>query len=110
MYLNVVTYEINLKYSIISRVFNGNRCFMEASDACLRSLALEFQTVHISAGDIVYHKGEYVDELSFVVRGILEVLHEGEVIAVLNNGDAFGDHVWRRPLTVGPSKCSVYVR
>ena len=40
---------------------------MEASDACLRSLALEFQTVHISAGDIVYHKGEYVDELSFVV-------------------------------------------
>ena len=92
------------------RVFNGNRCFMEASDACLRSLALEFQTVHISAGDIVYHKGEYVDELSFVVRGILEVLHEGEVIAVLNNGDAFGDHVWRRPLTVGPAKCTVYVR
>ena len=32
------------------RVFNGNRCFLEASDACLRSLALEFQTIHISAG------------------------------------------------------------
>ena len=87
-------------------MFNGNRCFVEASDACLRSLALEFQTIHISAGDIVYHKGEYVDELSFVVRGILEVLHDGEVIAVLNNGDAFGDLVWRRPLTVAAQKCS----
>ena len=86
------------------RVFNGHRCFLEASDACLRSLALEFQTIHVSAGDIVYHKGEYVDELSFVARGILEVLQDGEVIAVLSNGDAFGDNVWRRPLSHGPGK------
>ena len=42
-------------------------------------------------GDIVYHKGDYVDELSFVARGILEVLQDGEVVAVLNSGDAFGD-------------------
>ncbi|CBY34480.1 unnamed protein product [Oikopleura dioica] len=92
------------------RVFNGHRCFLEASDACLRSLALEFQTIHVSAGDIVYHKGEYVDEVSFVARGILEVLQDGEVIAVLSNGDAFGDNVWRRPLSHGPAKCVVYIR
>ena len=65
-------------------------------------MALEFQTIHVSAGDIVYHKGEYVDEVSFVARGILEVLQDGEVIAVLSNGDAFGDNVWRRPLSHGP--------
>ena len=53
-------------------------------------------------GDIVYHKGDYVDELSFVARGILEVLQDGEVVAVLNSGDAFGDTVWRRPLSISP--------
>ena len=31
-------------------------------------------------------------------------------MAVLNSGDAFGDTVWRRPLSISPAKCSVYIR
>ena len=65
------------------------------------SIVLQFMKLRL-IGDIVYHKGDYVDELSFVARGILEVLQDGEVVAVLNSGDAFGDTVWRRPLSISP--------
>ena len=38
------------------RVFNDHDAFRYATDSCLRALALEFTTCHMSPGDIVYHK------------------------------------------------------
>lgn len=54
-----------------------------ASDGCLRSLAVEFQTTHCAPGDLIFHAGESVDTLCFVVSGSLEVIQDDEVIAIL---------------------------
>lgn len=70
------------------QVFNEHPAFRLASDGCLRSLAVEFQTTHCAPGDLIFHAGESVDTLCFVVSGSLEVIQDDEVIAIL------GKHRW----------------
>ncbi|TSV02086.1 Potassium voltage-gated channel subfamily H member 5 [Bagarius yarrelli] len=65
------------------KVFNEHPAFRLASDGCLRSLAVEFQTIHSAPGDLIFHAGESVDTLCFVVSGSLEVIQDDEVIAIL---------------------------
>lgn len=65
------------------QVFNDHPAFRLASDGCLRSLAVEFQTTHCAPGDLIFHIGESVDTLCFVVSGSLEVIQDDEVIAIL---------------------------
>lgn len=65
------------------KVFNEHPAFRLASDGCLRSLAVEFQTIHSAPGDLIFHSGESVDTLCFVVSGSLEVIQDDEVIAIL---------------------------
>uniref|UniRef100_A0A8C7Z081 Potassium voltage-gated channel, subfamily H (eag-related), member 5a n=1 Tax=Oryzias sinensis TaxID=183150 RepID=A0A8C7Z081_9TELE len=77
------------------QVFNDHPAFRLASDGCLRSLAVEFQTTHCAPGDLIFHIGESVDTLCFVVSGSLEVIQDDEVIAILGKGDVFGDVFWR---------------
>ncbi|KAM9842247.1 voltage-gated delayed rectifier potassium channel KCNH5 [Aulostomus maculatus] len=77
------------------KVFNEHPAFRLASDGCLRSLAVEFQTTHCAPGDLIFHAGESVDTLCFVVSGSLEVIQDDEVIAILGKGDVFGDVFWK---------------
>ncbi|KAM9354990.1 voltage-gated delayed rectifier potassium channel KCNH5-like [Pholidichthys leucotaenia] len=77
------------------QVFNDHPAFRLASDGCLRSLAVEFQTTHCAPGDLIFHIGESVDTLCFVVSGSLEVIQDDEVIAILGKGDVFGDMFWK---------------
>ncbi|XP_007902076.1 potassium voltage-gated channel subfamily H member 5 [Callorhinchus milii] len=77
------------------KVFNEHPAFRLASDGCLRALAVEFQTIHCAPGDLIYHAGESVDALCFVVSGSLEVIQDDEVIAILGKGDVFGDVFWK---------------
>ncbi|XP_010877197.1 potassium voltage-gated channel subfamily H member 5 isoform X1 [Esox lucius] len=77
------------------KVFNEHPAFRLASDGCLRSLAGEFQTIHCAPGDLIFHAGESVDTLCFVVSGSLEVIQDDEVIAILGKGDVFGDVFWK---------------
>ncbi|XP_023258781.1 potassium voltage-gated channel subfamily H member 5-like [Seriola lalandi dorsalis] len=77
------------------QVFNDHPAFRLASDGCLRSLAVDFQTTHCAPGDLIFHVGESVDTLCFVVSGSLEVIQDDEVIAILGKGDVFGDAFWR---------------
>ena len=65
------------------KVFNEHPAFRLASDGCLRALAVEFQTIHCAPGDLIYHAGESVDALCFVVSGSLEVIQDEEVVAIL---------------------------
>ncbi|XP_047193684.1 potassium voltage-gated channel subfamily H member 5 isoform X5 [Scophthalmus maximus] len=67
------------------KVFNEHPAFRLASDGCLRSLAVEFQTTHCAPGDLIFHAGESVDTLCFVVSGSLEVIQDDEVIAILDH-------------------------
>lgn len=71
------------------QVFNDHPAFRLASDGCLRSLAVEFQTTHCAPGDLIFHIGESVDTLCFVVSGSLEVIQDDEVIAILGELAAF---------------------
>uniref|UniRef100_A0A3Q1HZ23 Cyclic nucleotide-binding domain-containing protein n=1 Tax=Anabas testudineus TaxID=64144 RepID=A0A3Q1HZ23_ANATE len=77
------------------QVFNDHPAFRLASDGCLRCLAVEFQTTHCAPGDLIFHIGESVDTLCFVVSGSLEVIQDDEVIAILGKGDVFGDAFWK---------------
>lgn len=67
------------------QVFNDHPAFRLASDGCLRSLAVDFQTTHCAPGDLIFHIGESIDTLCFVVSGSLEVIQDDEVIAILGN-------------------------
>uniref|UniRef100_A0A915KI25 Cyclic nucleotide-binding domain-containing protein n=1 Tax=Romanomermis culicivorax TaxID=13658 RepID=A0A915KI25_ROMCU len=65
------------------KVFHEHNCFRLASDGCLRAFALHFHTEHSAPGDLLYHTGESVDALWFVISGSLEIIQEDEVVAIL---------------------------
>jgi len=88
------------------KVFNEHPAFRLASDGCLRALAMHFTMDHSAPGDLLYHSGESIDMLCFVVSGSLEVIQDDEVVAILGKGDVFGDAFWKEP-TVGQSCANV---
>ena len=60
----------------------------------------------VFSGDLLFHTGESLDILSFIVTGSLEVIQDDEVVAILGKGDVFGDTFWKDP-TVGQSAANV---
>ncbi|XP_023234113.1 potassium voltage-gated channel protein eag-like isoform X1 [Centruroides sculpturatus] len=88
------------------KVFNEHPAFRLASDGCLRALAMYFSMDHSAPGDLLYHTGESIDTLCFVVTGSLEVIQDDEVVAILGKGDVFGDSFWKEP-TIGQSCANV---
>ncbi|XP_040042776.2 potassium voltage-gated channel subfamily H member 1b [Gasterosteus aculeatus] len=88
------------------KVFKEHPAFRLASDGCLRALAMEFQTVHSAPGDLIFHAGESVDSLCFVVSGSLEVIQDDEVVAILGKGDVFGAVFWKE-MTLAQSCANV---
>ncbi|XP_078001298.1 voltage-gated delayed rectifier potassium channel KCNH1-like [Glandiceps talaboti] len=79
------------------KVFNELAAFRLASEGCLRALAMNFTISHSAPGDILYHQGESIETLCFVVAGSLEVIQDDEVVAILGKGDVFGDNFWKEP-------------
>ncbi|KDR16607.1 Potassium voltage-gated channel protein eag, partial [Zootermopsis nevadensis] len=77
------------------KVFNEHPAFRLASDGCLRALAMHFTMSHSAPGDLLYHTGESIDSLCFIVTGSLEVIQDDEVVAILGKGDVFGDSFWK---------------
>lgn len=65
------------------KVFNEHPAFRLASDGCLRALARDFTMSHSAPGDLLYHTGESIDSLCFIVSGSLEVIQDDEVVAIL---------------------------
>lgn len=88
------------------KVFNEHPAFRLASDGCLRALAMYFSMDHSAPGDLLYHVGESIDSLCFVISGSLEVIQDDEVVAILGKGDVFGDAFWKEP-TIGQSCANV---
>ncbi|XP_076366902.1 potassium voltage-gated channel protein eag-like [Tachypleus tridentatus] len=88
------------------KVFNEHPAFRLASDGCLRALAMYFSMDHSAPGDLLYHTGESIDTLCFVVAGSLEVIQDDEVVAILGKSDVFGDVFWKEP-TIGQSCANV---
>nr|XP_033342336.1 potassium voltage-gated channel protein eag isoform X2 [Megalopta genalis] len=88
------------------KVFNEHPAFRLASDGCLRALAMHFTMSHSAPGDLLYHTGESIDSLCFIITGSLEVIQDEEVVAILGKGDVFGDSFWTNP-SVGQSAANV---
>ncbi|CAK9828651.1 Potassium voltage-gated channel protein eag [Anthophora retusa] len=88
------------------KVFNEHPAFRLASDGCLRALAMHFTMSHSAPGDLLYHTGESIDSLCFIVTGSLEVIQDDEVVAILGKGDVFGDSFWTNS-SVGQSAANV---
>ncbi|XP_055298065.1 potassium voltage-gated channel protein eag [Sitodiplosis mosellana] len=88
------------------KVFNEHPAFRLASDGCLRQLAVHFMMSHSAPGDLLFHTGESLDSLCFIVTGSLEVIQDDEVVAILGKGDVFGDQFWNN-LTIGQSAANV---
>ncbi|UJR28850.1 hypothetical protein I4U23_010074 [Adineta vaga] len=89
-------------------VFNEHPAFRLASDGCLRALAVHFHINHSAPGDMLYHCGESLDMLCFIVSGSLEVIQDDEVLAILSTNDVFGDDFWSKNRdTVGQSAANV---
>ncbi|XP_049875603.1 potassium voltage-gated channel protein eag [Pectinophora gossypiella] len=88
------------------KVFNEHPAFRLASDGCLRALAMHFHMSHSAPGDLLYHTGESIDSLCFIVTGSLEVIQDDEVVAILGKGDVFGDSFWKDS-AVGQSAANV---
>ena len=65
-------------------VFTENPAFRLASNGCLRALAVHFNRIHCAPGDMVFHQGESLDLLCFIVSGSLEVVQDDEVVAILS--------------------------
>lgn len=87
------------------KVFNENTAFRLASDGCLRALAVHFTMSHSAPGDLLFHTGESIDTLCFVVTGSLEVIQDDEVVAILGES-SFMSCPWSGPSSflsrVGP--------
>ncbi|VDM17780.1 unnamed protein product [Hydatigera taeniaeformis] len=88
-------------------VFNEHPAFRLASDGCLRSLAVNFNTLHTAPGDLIFHQGESIDQLCFVVTGSLEVIQDDEIVAILGRGDVFGEPFWKDPNRMSHSSATV---
>ena len=82
------------------KVFNEHPAFRLASDGCLRALAMHFTMTHSAPGDLLYHTGESIDNLCFIVAGSLEVIQDDEVVAILGEKNAY--------LRVGPILAILY--
>ncbi|CAH1791097.1 unnamed protein product, partial [Owenia fusiformis] len=88
------------------KVFNEHPAFRLASDGCLRALAMHFTMSHSAPGDLLFHQGESLDALCFIVSGSLEVIQDDEVVAILSKGDVFGDCFWKEN-SIGQSTANV---
>ncbi|VDL61423.1 unnamed protein product [Hymenolepis diminuta] len=88
-------------------VFNEHPAFRLASDGCLRALAVNFNTLHTAPGDLIFHQGESIDQLCFVVTGSLEVIQDDEIVAILGRGDVFGEPFWKDPNRMSHSSATV---
>jgi len=67
------------------KVFHAHACFRLASDGCLRAFALKFQSEHMAPGDLLYHTGESINSLWFVLSGSLEIIQDDEVVAIVGD-------------------------
>lgn len=88
MYSQVLNYcpkdmKADICVHLNRKVFNEHPAFRLASDGCLRALAMHFHMSHSAPGDLLYHTGESIDSLCFIVTGSLEVIQDDEVVAIL---------------------------
>ncbi|KAK7506782.1 hypothetical protein BaRGS_00002257, partial [Batillaria attramentaria] len=64
--------------------------FENATQGCLRSIALQTNRIFFGPGEVLIHKGDALRHIYYVCSGSLEVLKDEQVVAILGKGDLFG--------------------
>lgn len=57
--------------------------FQHATQACLRSLALQTSRMYFGPGEYLIHKGDAIRNIYYVCSGSMEVLKDEQVVAIL---------------------------
>ena len=80
-----------------------NKHFSSISPLCYLATQLSLKEILLlsAPGDLLYHTGESIDNLCFIVSGSLEVIQDDEVVAILGKNDVFGDAFWKENETGG---------
>ena len=65
--------------------------FARLDDSTLGALANRFVTERRAAGDIIFREGDEGDKLRIIVRGSVEILKAERQVALLEDGDFFGE-------------------
>ena len=65
-------------------VLDQHSAFNRADTCCLRALAMRLAVSHVAPGDVMFHQGESLDTVCFVVSGSLEVIQDDLVVAILS--------------------------
>lgn len=60
---------------------------------------MHFTMSHSAPGDLLYHTGESIDSLCFIVTGSLEVIQDDEVVAIL--GKKYEEKLMLTPFRIG---------
>ena len=91
------------------QLLNKSLAFQDATEGCLRMLALQFKSTHVPPGDTLIHKGDNLVSIFFIARGTLEIARSGEVLAILDKNDIFGENIgkYQERDVMGRSSCDV---
>ena len=57
--------------------------FSEASQGCLKAIAMQIKPMFCAPGEYVIHKADAINCIYFVCNGSLEILKDGMVVAIL---------------------------
>ncbi|TGZ62826.1 hypothetical protein CRM22_007231 [Opisthorchis felineus] len=77
----------------LNREILSLKVFKSASQDCLKSLAMQIKTTFFTPGEHLIHSGDVLRRLYFVCSGSLEILDNGEVVALLGKNDWFGTYI-----------------
>ena len=64
-------------------LFKQCAAFKQASEGCLRALALRFSARHLLPGHYIIKQGDEVKRLYFVAKGTIDVVQNGETVLSL---------------------------
>ena len=57
--------------------------FSQASQGCLKAIAMQIKPMFCAPGEYVIHKADAINCIYFVCNGSLEILKDGMVVAIL---------------------------
>ena len=63
--------------------------FEEASQGCLKAIAMQIKSIFCAPGKYLVHKGDAINYIYFVCNGSMEIMTQGMVVAIL--GELFID-------------------
>jgi len=88
--------------------------FRNAPRSRLNELARLADAITVPAGRVLAREGSLANEFFVIVDGVVEVIREGELVAVLGSGDFFGEiglvgHPYRTATVVAASELDLVV-